>query len=437
MQLQPEFESMSRPKLQKLQFQRLQKLLENVYEKVPFYRQSFDKHGVKPSDLKSLQDLQKFPFTYKQDLRDNYPFNLALADKKDFVRIHASSGTTGKPTVMVYTQNDLQIWSDVMGRSLTGAGITSNDIVQVAFGYGLFTGGLGAHCGGERINAAVIPASGGNSKRQITLLKDLGVNAICCTPSYILSLLDTAKELNIDIHKDLKLRTGVFGAEPWGEEMRQKIEQGFNIKAIDIYGLSEIIGPGVACECREAQHGMHVNEDHFLIETINPETGEVLPPGEQGEIVFTTISKTGMPLIRYRTRDITRLITEPCACGRTFHRMQKVIGRSDDMLIIRGVNVFPTQIESVLMQNKEVAPHYMIFVSTDEHSGMDKLEVQIELNEEMFSDITKNLQHLESNYTKDIKDIIGISCKVRLVEKNSLQRFEGKAQRVIDTRKKK
>lgn len=437
MQLQPEFESLSRKDLQNLQFLRLQKLLENVYAKVPFYRQNFDKHGVKPSDLKTLQDLQKFPFTYKQDLRDNYPFNLCLADKKDLVRIHASSGTTGKPTVVAYTQNDLQIWADVMGRSFIAAGISQNDILQNAFGYGLFTGGLGAHYGGERIKAAVVPASGGNSKRQITLLKDLGVTAICCTPSYILSLVDTAAELNVDFHNELKLKTGVFGAEPWGEEMRQKIQQGLGIKAIDIYGLSEIIGPGVACECNEEQHGMHINEDHFLVETINPETGEVLPTGEQGELVFTTISKTGMPLIRYRTRDISRLITDQCSCGRTFYRMQKVLGRSDDMLIIRGVNVFPSQIESVLMQNNEVAPHYMIFVSTDEHSGMDKLEVHIELNENLFSDVTKNLQHLERNFTKDIKDIIGISCKVRLVEKNSLQRFEGKAQRVVDNRKKK
>ncbi len=437
MQLQPELETLSRKELQNLQFSRLQKLLENVYAKVPFYHQSFDKHGVKPSDFKNLEDLAKFPFTYKQDLRDNYPLNLCLADKKDLVRIHASSGTTGKPTVVAYTQNDLQIWADVMGRSFTAAGICQTDILQNAFGYGLFTGGLGAHYGGERIKATVVPASGGNSKRQITLLKDLGVTAICCTPSYILNLVDTAHELNVDFHNELKLKIGVFGAEPWGEEMRQKIQQGLGIRAIDIYGLSEIIGPGVACECSEAQQGMHINEDHFLVETINPDTGEVLALGEQGELVFTTISKTGMPLIRYRTRDISQLITEPCACGRTFYRMQKVIGRSDDMLIIRGVNVFPSQIESVLLQSTEVAPHYMIFVGTDEYSGMDKLEVHIELNDALFSDVTKNLQNLESRFTKDIKDIIGISCKVRLVEKNSLQRFEGKAQRVVDNRRKK
>ncbi len=435
MLLEPELESMSRPQLEKLQLERLQKLVARVYEKVPFYKNAFDEKGIQPSDLKTLKDFARFPFTYKSDLRTTYPFGLVAVPKSEYARIHASSGTTGKPTVVVYTANDLKVWADVMGRSFFGAGINENDILQNAFGYGLFTGGLGAHGGGERLKAAILPASGGNSKRQITLMRDLGVTALCCTPSYAVNLLETAQDLGYN-PREFALKKGVFGAEPWTNELRQTIENGFGIDAVDIYGLSEIIGPGVACECVEEKNGMHINEDHFYVETINPDTGEVLPAGEVGELVLTTITKEGMPLIRYRTRDISVLNTEKCRCGRTFYRMQKVIGRSDDMLIIRGVNVFPSQIEDVLLKVAGTAPHYMIVVEHDEVRNMDKLEVQVELSQNLFSDVTRNLQELEAKITRDIKDIIGITTKVRLVEQKSLARFEGKAQRVIDKRKK-
>ncbi len=435
MLLEPELESMPRPQLEKLQLERLQKLVARVYEKVPFYKNAFDEKGIQPSDLKTLKDFARFPFTYKSDLRTTYPFGLVAVPKSEYARIHASSGTTGKPTVVVYTANDLKVWADVMGRSFFGAGINENDILQNAFGYGLFTGGLGAHGGGERLKAAILPASGGNSKRQITLMRDLGVTALCCTPSYAVNLLETAQDLGYN-PREFALKKGVFGAEPWTNELRQTIENGFGIDAVDIYGLSEIIGPGVACECVEEKNGMHINEDHFYVETINPDTGEVLPAGEVGELVLTTITKEGMPLIRYRTRDISVLNTAPCSCGRTFYRMQKVIGRSDDMLIIRGVNVFPSQIEDVLLKVAGTAPHYMIVVEHDEVRNMDKLEVQVELSQNLFSDVTRNLQELEAKITRDIKDIIGITTKVRLVEQKSLARFEGKAQRVIDKRKK-
>lgn len=435
MLLEPELESLPRPQLEKLQLERLQKLVARVYAKVPFYKNAFDKAGVKPEDLKTLADFARFPFTYKNDLRENYPFALVAVPKNEYARIHASSGTTGKPTVVVYTANDLKVWSDVMGRAFYGAGITENDILQNSFGYGLFTGGLGGHCGGERLKAAVLPASGGNSKRQITLMKDLGVTALCCTPSYAVNLLETALDLGYN-PREFALKTGVFGAEPWTNELRQTIENGFGINAVDIYGLSEIMGPGVACECVEEKNGMHINEDHFYVETINPETGEVLKNGETGELVFTTITKEGMPLIRYRTRDISVLNTEQCKCGRTFYRMCKVIGRSDDMLIIRGVNVFPSQIEDVLLKVAGTAPHYMIVVEHDSERNMDRLEVQVELSQNLFSDVTRNLQELEARITRDIKDIIGITTKVRLVEQKTLARFEGKAQRVIDKRKK-
>lgn len=435
MLLEPELESMPRPQLEKLQLERLQKLVARVYEKVPFYKNAFDEKGIQPSDLKTLKDFARFPFTYKSDLRTTYPFGLVAVPKSEYARIHASSGTTGKPTVVVYTANDLKVWADVMGRSFFGAGINENDILQNAFGYGLFTGGLGAHGGGERLKAAILPASGGNSKRQITLMRDLGVTALCCTPSYAVNLLETAQDLGYN-PREFALKKGVFGAESWTNELRQTIENGFGIDAVDIYGLSEIIGPGVACECVEEKNGMHINEDHFYVETINPDTGEVLPAGEVGELVLTTITKEGMPLIRYRTRDISVLNTAPCSCGRTFYRMQKVIGRSDDMLIIRGVNVFPSQIEDVLLKVAGTAPHYMIVVEHDEVRNMDKLEVQVELSQNLFSDVTRNLQELEAKITRDIKDIIGITTKVRLVEQKSLARFEGKAQRVIDKRKK-
>lgn len=427
-----EFETLPREALEALQLKRLKNILEKVYETVPFYRNSFDKAKADPYKVNNLKDIEKFPFTYKTDLRDNYPTGLFTVPQGQVVRLHASSGTTGKPTVVGYTQRDIDIWSEVMARSLTSAGLSRHDVLQVAFGYGLFTGGLGAHYGGEKIGASVIPASGGNSKRQIMLLKDLNVTGICCTPSYALNLLEVAKEIGEDI-KNFPVKVGVFGAEPWTSEMRKTVEEGWGIDAIDIYGLSEIIGPGVSCECIEAKNGMHINEDHFFVEVINPETGEVLPYGEVGELVITTITKEAMPLVRYRTRDLSRLMVQPCKCGRTFYRMEKVKGRSDDMLIIRGVNVFPSQIEAVLMNKSGVLPHYMLTV--DRVGNLDTLEVLVEADGEFFSDEIKRLQYLSKSLEKDIKDIIGVTAKVKLVEPKSITRFEGKAQRVVDKRK--
>ncbi len=427
-----EFETLPREALEALQLKRLKNVLEKVYETVPFYRNSFDKAKADPYKVNNLKDIEKFPFTYKTDLRDNYPTGLFTVPQGQVVRLHASSGTTGKPTVVGYTQRDIDIWSEVMARSLTSAGLSRHDILQVAFGYGLFTGGLGAHYGGEKIGASVIPASGGNSKRQIMLLKDLNVTGICCTPSYALNLLEVAKEIGEDI-KNFPVKVGVFGAEPWTSEMRKTVEEGWGIDAIDIYGLSEIIGPGVSCECIEAKNGMHINEDHFFVEVINPETGEVLPHGEVGELVITTITKEAMPLVRYRTRDLSRLIVQPCKCGRTFYRMEKVKGRSDDMLIIRGVNVFPSQVEAVLINKSGVLPHYMLTV--DRIGNLDTLEVLVEADGEFFSDEIKKLQYLSKSLEKDIKDIIGVTAKVKLVEPKSITRFEGKAQRVVDRRK--
>ncbi len=427
-----EFETLPREALEALQLKRLKNILEKVYETVPFYRNSFDKAKADPYKVNNLKDIEKFPFTYKTDLRDNYPTGLFTVPQGQVVRLHASSGTTGKPTVVGYTQRDIDIWSEVMARSLTSAGLSRHDVLQVAFGYGLFTGGLGAHYGGEKIGASVIPASGGNSKRQIMLLKDLNVTGICCTPSYALNLLEVAKEIGEDI-KNFPVKVGVFGAEPWTSEMRKTVEEGWGIDAIDIYGLSEIIGPGVSCECIEAKNGMHINEDHFFVEVINPEIGEVLPYGEVGELVITTITKEAMPLVRYRTRDLSRLMVQPCKCGRTFYRMEKVKGRSDDMLIIRGVNVFPSQIEAVLMNKSGVLPHYMLTV--DRVGNLDTLEVLVEADGEFFSDEIKKLQYLSKSLEKDIKDIIGVTAKVKLVEPKSITRFEGKAQRVVDKRK--
>lgn len=427
-----EFETLPREALEALQLKRLKNVLERVYETVPFYKKSFDACRADPYSFKNLQDLRKFPFTYKTDLRDNYPMGLFTVPRDQVVRLHASSGTTGKPTVVGYTQRDIDIWAEVMARSFSGAGIGRHDVLQNAFGYGLFTGGLGAHYGGEKVGASVIPVSGGSSKRQVMLMKDLETTAVCCTPSYALSLMDIASEMGEDI-KDFPVKVGVFGAEPWSAEMRRKVEDGWGIDAVDIYGLSEIIGPGVACECLEAKNGMHINEDHFLVEVIDPITGEVLPEGSVGELVFTTITKEAMPLIRYRTRDLSLLITKPCKCGRTFHRMEKVKGRSDDMLIIRGVNVFPSQVESVLVSRKGVLPHYMLIV--DREGTLDTLEVHVEVDTNFFSDEIRRLQGLEKTLQKDIKDIIGVSAKVKLVEPKSLTRFEGKAQRVIDNRK--
>ena len=428
-----EFETLPREVLEALQLKRLKQVVQRVYHTVGFYRRAFDEAGVQPDDIKTLDDLKKFPLTTKQDLRDNYPFGLFAVPMSSIVRLHASSGTTGRSTVVGYTKRDIDTWSELMARCFVAAGLTKNDMLHNAYGYGLFTGGLGAHYGAERLGASVIPISGGNTKRQIMILQDFGPTAICCTPSYALNLAEQGREMGIDM-KALKLRVGIFGAEPWSEKMRTEIETVLGIKALNIYGLSEIMGPGVAMECLEGRNGMHVFEDHFLVETIDPTTGAVLPPGEEGELVFTTITKEAFPLVRFRTRDISRLMTEPCRCGRTLHRMDRITGRSDDMLIIRGVNVFPSQIEAVLMGIKGLEPHYQIIV--DRIGNLDTLEVQVEVSEQLFenADEVKVLQNTERRIVKDIKDYLGVSAKVKLVEPKSLQRFEGKVSRVQDRR---
>lgn len=426
-----EFETLPRPALEALQLKRLQQTLARVYANVPFYKQSFDKAGIKPGDIKSLADLQRLPFTTKQDMRDSYPYNLFAAPMEEIVRIHASSGTTGKPTVVGYTQKDIDTWSELMARSFVAAGAHKGDIIHNAYGYGLFTGGLGAHYGAEKLGASVIPISGGNTSRQLLIMQDFGSTVLTCTPSYSLFMAEEAKAAGIDF-KDLKLKVGIFGAEPWSEAMRGEIEAKLNLDAIDIYGLSEIMGPGVAIECIEEKHGLHIWEDHFLPEIINPETGLPVEEGEKGELVITTITKQGIPLIRYRTRDITSISYAPCACGRSHARIARMSGRSDDMLIIRGVNVFPSQIESILVRIEGVEPHYILIV--DREGNLDTLEVQVEVDEALFSDEIKVLQSLSRRIEKEIKDMLGVTCRVRLVEPKTIQRSEGKAKRVIDNR---
>jgi phenylacetate-CoA ligase len=429
-----EYETLPREALNALQFKRLQQVVNRVYHGVGFYKKSFDKAGVTPDDLKTLDDLKRFPFTSKQDLRDNYPFGMFAVPMSNVVRLHASSGTTGRSTVVGYTKRDIDIWAELIARCLVAANLTKSDIIHNAYGYGLFTGGLGLHYGAEKLGASVIPMSGGNTKRQLMILQDFGPTAICCTPSYALNLAEQGQAMGIDM-RSLKLRVGIFGAEPWSEQMCRQIEEAFDIKALNIYGLSEIMGPGVAMECSDVQEGMHIFEDHFLVETINPKTGEVLSPGEQGELVFTTLTKEAFPLIRYRTRDISRLYPEPCRCGRTSYRMDRVMGRSDDMLIIRGVNVFPSQIEAVLIAIEGLEPHYQLIV--DRVGTLDTLEVQVEVTDSQFinADEVKVLQKLEKQLMKDMKDYLGITAKVKLVEPKTIQRSEGKASRVIDKRK--
>jgi phenylacetate-CoA ligase len=428
-----EFETLPREALEALQLKRLKSTVERVYETVPFYRKKFDELGVKPSHVKTLKDLQLLPFTIKNDLRDNYPFGLFSVPMEQVVRVHASSGTTGKPIVVGYTKRDIDTWAELIARTLFCAGVHRGDIVHNAYGYGLFTGGLGLHYGAEKVGASVIPISGGNTKRQIVIMQDFGPTAITCTPSYALHLGEVAEEMGLNPAKDFKLRVGCFGAEPWSENMREQIEKKFNIDAIDIFGLTEVIGPGVSSECLEAKKGLHVFEDHFIPEIIDPATGKALPYGEKGELVFTSITKEAFPVIRYRTRDISVLYPELCKCGRTFVRMQRITGRTDDMLIIRGVNVFPSQIESVLMQVEGVEPHYQLIV--DREGNLDTLEVQVEVNEKVFSDEIKQLERLEKRIEKDIKEMFGVTCKCKLVEPKTIQRSEGKAKRVIDKRK--
>jgi len=426
-----EEEKYSRKKLNELQLERLKALVKRVYRDVPFYKNAFDEAGVKPKDIHKLSDLKKLPFTYKQDLRDNYPFGLFAKPMDKVVRIHASSGTTGKPTVVGYTKKDIKMWSELMARAFASSGATDKSRIHNAYGYGLFTGGLGAHFGGEALGATVVPVSGGQTQRQIMLLQDFEPDVICCTPSYSLNLAEVGDQLGVN-WKDLKLKVGILGAEPWSENMRAEIEKRLSIKAIDIYGLSEVLGPGVSCECIEAQAGPHVYEDHFIPEIINPETGEPLPPGEKGELVFTTLTKEAFPLIRYRTRDLSSLNTDKCKCGRYMARMARVTGRTDDMLIIRGVNVFPSQIEHVLLDVEGLEPHYQIIVQREDN--MDKMEVQIEMSEKLFSDEMKKLDSLTKKIQHDIKDYLGVTARVKLVEPNTIARSQGKAQRVIDKR---
>ncbi len=427
-----EYETMPREALEALQLSRLRKVVERVYSTVPFYKKSLDQAGMQPAKIKTLDDLQKLPFTGKTDLRDNYPFGLFTVPLHQVVRIHASSGTTGKPTVVGYTARDIDTWSELMARTYTAAGVRKGDVVQNAYGYGLFTGGLGFHYGAERVGATVIPISGGNTRRQIMLMQDFSSTCLTCTPSYALTIAEELAEAGVD-RKTLKLRVGIFGAEPWSENMRRQIEDKLGIDAIDIYGISEIIGPGVSVECVEAKKGLHVFEDHFIPEIIDPDTGKSLPYGRKGELVFTTITKEAFPVIRYRTRDISALHPEPCRCGRTHVRMERVTGRTDDMLIIRGVNVFPSQIEALLMGMEGVEPHYQIVVRRE--GTMDTMEVRIEVNEKMFSDEIKNLERLERKVEKAVKEALGVSATVKLVEPKTLMRFEGKAKRVIDERK--
>jgi len=425
------FECMDRDGIKHVQSERLRETVERVYFNVPYYRNRMQKAGIGPESINSIDDLHKLPFTTKQDLRDNYPFGLFAVPMSEIVRVHASSGTTGKPTVVGYTRSDIATWSEVMARTLTSAGANRNDFIHIAYGYGLFTGGLGLHYGGEKIGASVIPISGGNTARQIQLMHDFGSTVLACTPSYALHLAEAIQESGIR-REELKLRVGVFGAEPWTENMRREIEEKLQIKAIDIYGLSEVIGPGVASEC-QVQDGLHINEDHFYAEIIDPVTLQVLPEGSSGELVFTTITKEGLPLIRYRTRDLTRLNYEKCKCGRTMVRMEKCLGRSDDMLIIRGVNLFPSQVESVLLEMSEINPHYLLIV--DRINNLDTLELKVEVDEAFFQDKISQLEALRQKLQTNLENSIGLGIKVTLVEPKVIERSEGKAKRVIDNRK--
>jgi phenylacetate-CoA ligase len=424
-------ECMGREEMKAVQSERLRETVQRIYHNIPSYRKKMQDAGLVPADIRSVDDLHKLPFTTKIDLRDNYPFGMLTVPMSEIVRVHASSGTTGKPTVVGYTRKDLATWAEVVTRSLCMAGVHRDDMVQVAYGYGLFTGGLGLHYGCENLGATVIPISGGNTQKQLQLMEDFGTTVLACTPSYSLFLAEAIEEAGIK-KENLKLRVGIFGAEPWTENMRKEIENKLGLKAIDIYGLSEIMGPGVSCEC-EYQCGMHVHEDHFIPEIIDPETLQPVAPGEIGELVFTTITKEGIPLLRYRTRDLTRLIYDKCECGRTLVRMEKCKGRSDDMLIIRGVNVFPSQIESVLLEMSETAPHYLLIVERE--GNLDTLKLMVEVQEQFFSDEVKQLEALRKKITHKIQSTLGISVDVKLVEPKTIERTAGKAKRVIDNRK--
>jgi phenylacetate-CoA ligase len=425
-----EYETLPREALRALQVKRLQQVLERVYHSVGFYKKSLDAAKIKPHEIKTLADMGKLPFITRQNLRDNYPFGLFAVPMSNIVRLHASSGTSGRSTVFGYTRRDIETWSELMARSLAAAGLTKNDIIHNAFEYGLFTGGLGLHYGAEKIGASVIPMSGGNSKRQIMILQDFGPTAICCTPSYALHLAEEGKAMGVDM-KSLKLRVGIFGAEPWNKAMSDQIENTFGITALNLFGLSEVIGPGMAMECLEGRNGMHIFEDHFIVETINPQTGEALKEGEEGELVFTSLTKEAFPLIRYRSGDISRLITDPCRCGRTHIKMERVLKRSDDMLIIRGVNIFPAQIEAILTDIEGLEPQYQLIV--DKAGALDTLELHVEVSDKIFSDSggVKELQKIEKRILKDMKDYLGIAPNVKLVEPSTLKKTDA---RVIDKR---
>lgn len=424
----PTMESMPREQLRDFQDSRLRDVVRRVYENVPFYRHKMQERGLTPSDIRGIRDIERLPFTEKQDLRDHYPFGMFAVPLSEIVRVHASSGTTGKPTVVGYTSGDIDRWTELMARSMYCAGVSKGDIVQVAYGYGLFTGGLGAHYGAERVGAVVVPISGGNTTRQLMLLQDFGATALCCTPSYALNLAEALEHEGV---KETKLKVGIFGAEPWTEGMREKIESMLHIHALNIYGLSEVMGPGVSMECMQKQ-GMHIWEDHFLPEIIGPD-GKSLPFGSQGDLTFTTLSKHGMPLLRYRTHDLCTLTDELCACGRTHVRMGRIMGRTDDMLIIRGVNVFPSQIEHALLQVSGIEPQYQIVV--DRQNLLDTLEIQVELSPENMSDTVRELESLEQKIAGSVAAHALVSAKIKLCQPGSLPRSEGKAKRVIDKRK--
>ena len=427
---EPQYEKIPREELEKLQLERLQQKIKYVYDNVPFYHAKFQEMGVTPRDIKSLDDVARLPFTSKTDFRDNYPYGLMAVPLSEVVRAHASSGTTGKPIIAPYNAQDIDTWANLMARTLVSAGVHKGDIIQNAYGYSLFTGGLGIHYGGERIGAAVIPASVGNTKRQIMLIKDLGTTVLVGTPSYILNLADVAQEMGVDL-RSTQLRHVICGAEPWSEKMRAEIEAKTGVTATDLYGLTEVMGPGVSCECGY-KAGLHIWEDHFLAEIVDPETGQPLPYGQQGELVLTTLTKEALPVIRFRTRDLVSLYPETCQCGRTMVRMSKVRGRTDDMLIIRGVNVFPTQIESVLLSVEGVEPHYQIIVDRQRH--LDDIEIWVEVSDVVFSDKIRGLEKLEEKLRAEMDSVLGISAKIKLVEPKTITRTEGKAKRVIDRR---
>lgn len=419
-------ECMSRDEMHALQSKRLQKLVALVYHNVPFYRNKMQEMDLSPDDIRSIDDIVKLPFTTKQDLRDNYPYGLQAAPASEIVRVHASSGTTGNPTIVGYTRRDLSVWSEVMSRCLAAYGVTREDTFSVSYGYGLFTGGLGAHYGVENLGATVIPASTGNTEKHVRLIRDLGITGIACTPSYALYLAETVERMGLT-KDDIKLRIGAFGAEPWTDNMRKEIEERLGLKGYNLYGLSEIMGPGVSFECQE-QNGSHINEDHFYPEIINPETLEQLPSGQQGELVFTTLTKEGMPLLRYRTKDLCSLMEGTCACGRTSVRMS----RSDDMLIIRGINVFPSQVESVILGMPEFEPQYMLVV--DRQNNLDILQVQVEVRRDFFSDDLGRMLAMKKTLSDKLKSVLSISADIKLMEPNSISRSEGKSKHVIDKR---